>query len=455
LTEHRRLEAKLDALMAQLAQFMSSMAGTPSIPTSAIQETGSMTSRKGKGEVTPALQEDLPRTSGPGESRGTTSTARRTPKSSTVKLRDLPRLGKEKGELPYYRWKVEAKAIIHAAKALPVLEEPLPSEEADSEYFTWYEEADAVVYAALLAAVRGIPVLSDAVRRLQGKKGSAQQAWKVMADHYIRLVDTNLTMLNSKLLRLQPLPGESMESFLNRCQLLRDEYADYDQQLDDVLLITQVFTKLSHQWKQSTGFNKVSLRDQTWADVAQALQTEDNSRRQCEVSTDESLLPLGWKERRRGKGGLGMSAGVDQDGTALDVGNRGRSPPPGAGRQDRGRSPGKDRVRSRTPGPRGKSPGLGFRSPGRQRGGRGGNPYEGLPFVCYHCLKTGHSWLRCPTRPRDWAPDQAAKDRADRVRGERGEQSSRDRAIHLARVSGSSTGSGSGSVTPRIGQHEA
>ena len=70
-----------------------------------------------------------------------------------------------------------------------------------------------------------------------------------------------------------------MEQFLNRCFQLRDEFASYDVELDDKLLVTQVFSKLSYQWKKSTGLADSSVETLLWDDVASALQAEDNARR--------------------------------------------------------------------------------------------------------------------------------------------------------------------------------
>jgi hypothetical protein len=162
-----------------------------------------------------------------------------------VKLKSLPPLGREKGQLPYGKWKVDAYAMLDAAQASFVIETGYPDDASELERQR-YRVCNSVVYAAFLQAVREIPVLGDRVRRLQGGRQSAYDGWHVIKSHFVRLSDTNQTFLLRKLQDLEPKEGEFMEQFLNRCFQLRDEFASYDLELDDKLLVTQVFSKLSY-----------------------------------------------------------------------------------------------------------------------------------------------------------------------------------------------------------------
>jgi hypothetical protein len=313
---------------------------------------------------------------------------------SVQKLRDLPNIGKEKDELPYHKWKVDALAYIEAARAGKVLTTPPPGTGESFAYQEWFAQANAIVYASLLAAVRSVQVLGDAVRRLQGKPDSALKAWKAIEAHYVRMADTNLTYLMGKVRSLVPTDGESMESFLNRCQALRDEFDAYGLELEDHLLITQVFQGLSHQWKQSCGLNRVSVATLQWAVVAEMLQQEDNSRRQSNTKATDALLPLGWT--RKHPGGAFHAKGEEEHNNPLSFPAAPRACACAGTPRDSGKG---KRVKKEHNG--------GAVLPARKN------------FVCYHCLKSGHTWTHCRTRPAEWKPTAEDKQKADRIRDER------------------------------------
>jgi hypothetical protein len=281
---------------------------------------------------------------------------------SDIKLGELPKLGKDKGELPYHKWHIDAMAVIAAARAKRVLDDPPPDPSVDADYFAWFEHADSAVFAALLSAVRSIPVLSDHVRRHAGSIGCARNAWLAIRDHYVRLADSNLSFLTGKLKALRPNEKESMESFLNRCELLRSEYAQFGLDLDDAQLLTQVFSVLSRMWKHSIGHARTPISGLTWGEVKFLLQEEDNGRRQADASAPDSLLPLGWSRR-----------------------------PPNSRPQDNSTRPSASAA--------------------------GGKPYsspDGKPrvTVCWFCFKFGHMWPDCRNKPEGWQPSEEARKKA-------------------------------------------
>jgi len=194
-----------------------------------------------------------------------------------IKLRELPKLGRGKDEVPYGRWKFHVLAALDAARLTPVLQTEYP-EEASEQVQEFYRAANAVLFAGLLHAVKDISVLGDVVLRLYGEVSSGRLAWLHIKAHFVRLSDNNRTFLLKRLQELEPRDGESMESFLNRCAMLRNDFAEYDIELEHTLLITQVLSKLSIQWKTRAGLDR-PLDALAWMDVALALQAEDNARR--------------------------------------------------------------------------------------------------------------------------------------------------------------------------------
>lgn len=325
-----------------------------------------------------------------------------TPLPTIQRLKDLPKIGKDRDELPYFKWKVDARAYIDAAQLGAVLDKDPPNASSSPEWRAWFSHADAVVYAAILAAVGRVSILSDVIRRLQGQQGAAGKAWDAVHDHYVRLADTNQTYLMGKVRTLAPKEGENMEAFLNRCQALRDEFEAYNLQLDDNLLVTQVFSSLSHQWKQSCGLNQLSTAQISWQMASQLLQAEDNSRRQSNTEAEDALLPLGWT--RRSKGGARQAEGRPK--SSSDPSSHAHA---AGGRKGDSGSSGGGGARDRTKDDR--------------RGDKGSSL-----IVCYCCFKTGHGCGACPTKEEGWRLTPEAKAKADQIRRERMEQSSRDRA---------------------------
>lgn len=239
-------------------------------------------------------------------------------------------------------------------------------------------------------AVFDIPVLGDHVCRFDGLKDSAHQAWGTIKAHYIRLAANNRAFLTRKLHELEPRDGESMESFLNRCYVLQDEFASYGLVLNDNELITQVFSKLSFQWRQTCGFGDVPEGDLSWADVALALQDQDNKRRHSNTKAPDALLPLGWTRKGRTEGHA----------------KRASSPPK------------KDGIFQK----------------GEKVGGKWGpkEDQRGPPLiVCYVCFEVGHGCNKCPKKPEGWKLTSEAREKAALILS-RKKQSFRDKVTARA-----------------------
>lgn len=336
-----------------------------------------------------------------------------------IKLRELPRLGKGKDEMPYGRWKYYVLAALDAARLTPVLRTDFPEGEppAVQEY---YRAGNAVLFAALLTAVKDISVLGDIILRLYGDASSARKAWNTIKGHFVRPSDNNETYLLKKLQELKPGDTESMESLLNRCARLRNEFAEYGLVLQDKLLITQVLGSLSIQWKDRAGLKEKDLSSLSWGEVALALQAEDNARRQSNTKSPEALLPLGWTRRTAGE--------------ARPAAGGGESP---------GKSPSFSNPSTASAAPASGPP----RGPWNSSQGakKEGETHVRVPVVCWHCQKNGHTWTECTEKPSNWRPSQKDRDKGNQARLEmvrRREQSQKDKAAHASKASGTSASSG-------------
>ena len=342
-----------------------------------------------------------------------------------VRLPPFPMLGKERGQEPYPSWKVMALASLAASGLTWVVEEEPPLYNRERQPL--FKVADAVVYFEIVRSIASYNALKDTVLRVQGQYGCARMAWLAVKAHFVHLSHHNKPYLQKKLLQLQPGENESMDSFLNRVEKLRDEYAEYGELLDESLLITHVLGKFPIQWVSRHPLNKPvdSIR---WHEAAAALREEDNARRQSNLDHPEALLPLGWS-RKRGRAGAFASQG---SGDTRDPGSSSGS---GSFARERRGSP----RRSGPGGNRGqRSRSTSPTQASRRRSGSGGSTGGGPPlYVCWHCLAEGHAWHDCPTLPQGYKPSKEDKTRALARREEllkRRAQSQRDRANHAARV---------------------
>ena len=162
----------------------------------------------------------------------------------TVKAKEFQKLGKEKDQVPYYRWKQLVESRVRALGGHIYLS-PHDLTGLSADVVAIHERNDASLYSALFEAVMQVPTLADKVSKCANQWGSTAKAWEAIKAFFIRAGDHNEPWLDSKLGKLAPAPGESMEVFLNRCERLRNEYESYGLLLDDARLIRQVKLKLS------------------------------------------------------------------------------------------------------------------------------------------------------------------------------------------------------------------
>ncbi len=377
----------------------------------------------------------------------------------TIKLPEFARLGRGQGELPYARWQVSVLSASDAARLSPILlsEYPASGTPLQQEY---YRHGSALLFHSLLTAVSGVPILCDQVSRIYGDTSAAFQAWSTIRAFYVRLSEQTETHLLSRLPEIVPRQGESMEAFLNRIAAFQTEFLDAGLELRDSLLIPQVLSHLSAQWRTRAGVSG-SLEGLTWPVVAQRLLAEDTVRRQSDLTSREALLPLGFPDPPPRSGG--SSSGGRQGGARPAAGSPPpRSPTPGRPRPSgSGGRVGGDRG-SRQPGSSGSSgsrPRSPSRSPSRSSGSRPGRsisprrPAGGDPLVCWHCHRSGHRWDACPTRPSGWRPTAESRAEGLRLSAQRGAQSRAAKARACAARSGGEQSSAQGrSPSPARGR---
>ena len=138
----------------------------------------------------------------------------------------FPRLRSREAQdgLPFTVWRLHARAALGAAQCRSVLDTRPPTGEQSQAVRVWYGVASPVVYAALLGAVVGVQVLHDEVLRMESLPDSAYQAWRAVQRFFVREASTNRLKLLGRLRALEPAQNDSMEAFLNRCELLRSEW---------------------------------------------------------------------------------------------------------------------------------------------------------------------------------------------------------------------------------------
>ena len=220
-----------------------------------------------------------------------------------LKLRDLPKLGREKDKdgkavgRPYLQWKEDAAAALEAVGGAVVIHEDPPSEDAPRDDQVSYFRANALVFDKLLTATCDIPTLGDNVRRCRQHGNSSRLAWETIRSHYVRLAEGSESRLKAKLRALVPGQKESMESFLCRLNNLRGEFQDYGIEPQDVEFVAHVFEQLSLTWRQTSGFQGVPAQSISWGDLYNALIEQDNARRNSNTAVRDALLPLGWYPR--------------------------------------------------------------------------------------------------------------------------------------------------------------
>ena len=324
-----------------------------------------------------------------------------------IRLLSLPRLGEKEGELPYTHWTVEVQAILEASEVLGILYDDRPSETAP-EALHWFDRANAKVYAALLQAVRSVAVLGDKCRLVGGFPGSARLAWETIRTYYVRLSENTSFFLLKKLKDLRPSKNETMEVFLLRCDLLREEYARYGLQLEDSDLIRQVFSSLERMWLFALGGTQDSLARLDWGTIKTLLLHEDTSRRQANLSVETTMFPLG----HRTSGGQ-ASVTSPQSSPAHS-----RTPSPPRWRQRK--SPRGSRDTSPVVGRRPSTDlGAGPSSVTGPEGGRRGRRRPPSEPVCFYCKKPGHMANNCSSCPPGWTSTEEDRREAYQIKSAR------------------------------------
>jgi len=277
------------------------------------------------------------------------------------------------GRLPYYLWQTNVLAALEAANFTSVLFHPPPTASDPDVLRDYHRIANAQTYQRLLASVSDVPVLCDVVHRQQySDQGSARASWIAIHEHCVRTSPATLSYLQGKLHQLAPTGSEHMESFLNRCNKLREEYRTHGFILSSSDLVIQVFSRIDATWRSSPGLPRdgaTPVQSLPWEDVSFSLITEDSQRRQSSITSSTMLLPLGGSR----SGQAMYTDGLDpppQDppygGAAAAGGSR---PPP------RSQSPSR---RGMTQGPRG-----------------GTTAAQRVPSVCWICLGVGHEFKDC------------------------------------------------------------
>jgi len=87
-----------------------------------------------------------------------------------------------------------------------------------------------------------------------------------------------------------------MESFLSRCNKLREEYRTHGFILSSSDLVIQVFSRIDATWRSSPGLPRdgaTPVQSLPWEDVSFSLITEDSRRRRSSITSSTMLLPLG------------------------------------------------------------------------------------------------------------------------------------------------------------------
>ena len=303
-----------------------------------------------------------------------------------LKIPDLPLLGRSPNALPYTKWCKAVRIKLGAVGVGAVLSDDwTPS---TPEEVQWWNCVNPLVYAALYDSVQKYDTLSDNIARFYASEGAGRLAWNAIKAFHVRLAEGNKETLLLKLNALVPSERESMESFLCRCNNLREEFQQYNLTLDDSLLISHVFGQLDHTWRWMSDMANIPADALSWDDVSEALQRQDNQRRQGQKQ-NPLILPLGWVARDLyQKSKVGAAHAVQRGST--------RHPSHSAG---------------------GKGNGIGNK--GVPRNGTREAHTSGIPgqrsgnasLVCFCCLEFGHGCLECPKRTPGWkvTPEVRAK----------------------------------------------
>ena len=313
-----------------------------------------------------------------------------------LKIPALPLLARQPLGLPYTKWSKSVKIKLGAVGAGATISDSwTPS---TPEEVQWWNIVNPLVYAALYDAVQKNDTLSDNIARYFENDGAGRLAWNAIKAFYVRVAEGNSETLMLKLNALAPGEKESMESFLCRCNNLREEYQQYNLSLDDSLLISHVFGQLDTTWRWMSDMSNTPTNILAWDGVADALQKQDNQRRQGQKQ-NPLILPLGWVSRelyQKPKVAAAHAAqGAPQDS------NQGA-----AANAAQGGYKGKN-TRYNTGPPAGQKWTAASGIPGQKAGSF---------FICFCCFEFGHGCNECPKRSPGWKITPEIKAKATALR---------------------------------------
>ena len=330
------------------------------------------------------------------------------------KVRDFPILvGKLTPDgLPFVRWQHLAWASLRVGGLHCVVETrpPLPSQSESVR--SAYATASACVYQAILRAAQGVSVLSDELARLSRQDDCGYAAWFRVKAHFVREASTNRSDLQTQLRGLKPQEGESMESFLSRCDGLKEKYLLYNLVLEDKELIVQVFSELGHTWRTAVRLAHPGqvLDEMSWGLVRESLRVADTERRQSNLQAPDAEYPLGWRRKEKSSrlstadAHAGHGASTHRPSVSGPV--KGKS---AKGKGEKHRASGSTPSSSRAASPTRSDSGQQTKTPREIK-------------VCYYCHGS-HFLPQCKKKPSGWRLTEEAKRRADQIREERLAQS--------------------------------
>ena len=317
--------------------------------------------------------------------------------SKDIKMPALPLLGKPPNALPYVKWNKAVKIKLKAVGVKAVVDSQWTP--GTPEEVQWWDHVNSLVFAALYDAVTKYETLSDNIARYCDEPNSGRLAWAAIKAYHVRLAEGNRESLLLNVNSLLPGERESMESYLCRCNNLREEFQEYNLTLDDSLLISHIFSNLDPTWRWMSGFSERPTDTLAWEIVSQALQMQDNRRRQG-TKQNPMILPLGWVSRElynKPKDAAAHSAqGVNSGAANAAIGGNHQHP-----------KYSKSGPSAHTSGTPGQKPSF---------------------FVCFCCLEFGHGSDKCPTRAPGWKVTPQIRAKAMSLRDKKMEEYGRAKA---------------------------
>ena len=298
-----------------------------------------------------------------------------------IKIPALPVLGKAPG-LSYPKWSKVAKIKLGTAGMGAVLDPQWIPSTSDEDL--WWKTVNPLVFAVLYDAVQGKDTLCDKVARFHKDEGAGRLAWNAIKAYHVRIAEGNKEVLLQKVTALIPGSRESMESFLCRCENLREEFQEYNLNLDESLLISHLFGCIDQTWRWLCGFADIPTEALTWEDVSEALLKQDNQRRNA-TKPNPLILPLGW--------------------IARDTYDKSKEGAAHAAQGSRFVSPKEGNPKYPSAGPNTSS-----------------GPQKESFFICFCCFEFGHSCDKCPKKPPHWKLTNQAKAKAMKLRNEKVEK---------------------------------